>query len=541
MGKFKSAKPTRAEIKAQKKAAKEAARQAERDSRELAKEEKRAAKQSRSMFGFGRKKEEAPSEEADTDFDFGDAFAAKLADRSTDDKMASDVFAAPTKADRDSRAESGDDTKRPAQDDIIIDEDIRIIPANSRKAQELRAQPVSSPSPVARNIQPTATPSALRAGTPDQPRESKLMTFDFGTAEGRAMARKALEEAEAAAVREAEMAAAAAAQAREEEQRQILERQAQERQAQERQVQERQAQERQTKERQIMEAATQQSAGTLIRRKADEPHPAPRSETAVEPLTARGPRPPAPDAKQQETQRAVADSFAALRSAVDRNDDRGAIEPLRPTGQAAASDDVLLLDDPITNAPRATDPIPVAPEAFGAAEPEQAVRGFSENWVGLWVAEDGQAIFIEDDDDGWHAVTVLQDPTTKCFYGPDYPEIQTFRMPAVYAHEKIGDFEGERFSVITVPGLPDEHRSPIMYLYFLTSVPASQGGGNRFATPDDPTNRVFLVADFELGSVNPWSEDEDIDWIDPSVNFYKAPGKLDAYMSRRMANEDPLN
>ena len=66
MGKFKETKPTRAERKAQKRAAKAAAKQAEIDLREKAKEEKRAARAERSLFGLFKKKnkEESKSERA---------------------------------------------------------------------------------------------------------------------------------------------------------------------------------------------------------------------------------------------------------------------------------------------------------------------------------------------------------------------------------------------------------------------------------------------------------------------------------------------
>ena len=209
----------------------------------------------------------------------------------------------------------------------------------------------------------------------------------------------------------------------------------------------------------------------------------------------------------------------------------------------AAPDEVLVLDDPIIEPIASAKPLNKAVEALRpeAQAAQTGVEGFSENWVGLWLSEDGAAIHIEEDDDGWFAVTVLPDPTTTCYAGPEYPEIQSYRMPASYSREELGEFDGERLSVITVPGLPDGHRSPMMHIYFLTSIPAAQGGGNRFATPEDPTRRVFIAADLELGTVNPWSERDDIEWIDPSINYYKAPGKLDVYMKRRMSRDDPLN
>lgn len=226
------------------------------------------------------------------------------------------------------------------------------------------------------------------------------------------------------------------------------------------------------------------------------------------------------------------ESFAALRRAV--------------TDPQSDTNDVLVLDDPVDEA-RSSDLGPS--HSHGAIEPlrledelvESEAEGFSENWIGLWISEDGAAIYIEEDEDGWFAVTVLPDPKNKCYSGPEFPEIQSYRMPASYSREELGEFDGERLSVITVPGLPDGHRSPMMYIYFLTAIPAAEGGGNRFATPDDTTRRVFIAADFELGTVNPWSEYDDIEWIDPSVNFYKAPGKLDTYMVRRMSTDDPLN
>lgn len=502
----------------------------------MAKEAKRAARAEKPLFGFGRKK--ASSEDGGDEFALdpslkggqsGDPSAAASldgskfgemglgqegrgeAEQSAGQRTVEDIFAQAPGQSRSAHEDVPSPMPAPEPDapEIIIDEDIKIIPAKSRAR--------SAPSPVT----PAASPAGMQP-TRATPTPS-MASFDFSTPEGRAKAKKALEEAEAQAAAEA---------IREEEAAKV--------------------------------AAAEKSSGTLIRRKAKaEPAPqppAPRgteirpvgaSPEPIEPLQA-GARRSSPST---ETQDAVAQSFAALRSAVDGREQTpveplassnpesvlASIEPLVPGNGGAEPDDVLILDNPVTNAPPAAAPISKAAGGPAQGHDAPAGLGFSENWVGLWVAEDGQAIFIEDDDDGWHAVTVLQDPTTKCFSGPDYPEIQTFRMPAIYAQEEIGDFEGERFSVITVPGLPEEHRSPVMFLYFLTSIPASQGGGNRFATPDDATNRVFLVADFELGSVNPWSDEDDIEWIDPSVNFYKAPGKLDAYMARRMSNEDPLN
>jgi hypothetical protein len=226
------------------------------------------------------------------------------------------------------------------------------------------------------------------------------------------------------------------------------------------------------------------------------------------------------------------ESFAALRRAV--------CDP-KP-----GPNDVLVLDDPVDEA-RSSDLGPS--HSHAEIEPlrledeliETVAEGFSENWIGLWISEDGAAIYIEEDEDDWFAVTVMPDPKSTCYSGPQYPEIQSHRMPASYSREELGEFDGERLSVITVPGLPGGHRSPMMYIYFLTAIPAAEGGGNRFATPQDTTRRVFIAADFELGTVNPWSEYDDIEWIDPSVNFYKAPGKLDAYMMRRMSTDDPLN
>ncbi len=240
------------------------------------------------------------------------------------------------------------------------------------------------------------------------------------------------------------------------------------------------------------------------------------------------------------------DSFANLRRVVD-SQDVGASQPTQIPDRMD-SDNVFVLDDPLVEpgaaggqtvpaGERHVEPLRLEPENRLAPP----ASGLSENWLGLWVSEEGAAIFIEEDGDGWFAVTVLPDPTTTCYAGPDYPEIQSYRMPASYAREELGEFDGERLSVITVPGLPDTHRSPMMYIYFLTSIPAAQGGGSRFATLDDPTRRVFIAADFEPGTVNPWSENDDIEWVDPSVNYYKAPGKLDAYMMRRMAKDDPLN
>lgn len=242
---------------------------------------------------------------------------------------------------------------------------------------------------------------------------------------------------------------------------------------------------------------------------------------------------PAVQQQPLSAQGAAQESFAILRRAVS--------EP----------DDVLLLDDPVVEPVHlsSVSPTSAAAHQTGKVEPLRLDReatpiemdGFSDNWIGLWISEDGAAIFIEEDDDGWYAVTVMPDPKSMCYAGPEYPEIQSYRMPASYEREELGEFDGERLSVITVPGLPEGYRSPMMHIYFLTSIPAAQGGGNRFATPEDPTRRVFIAADLELGTVNPWSDQDDIAWIDPSVNYYKAPGKLDAYMIRRMSTDDPLN
>jgi hypothetical protein len=524
MGKFdKGSKPTRAEIKAQKRAAKEAAKQAEIDLRLAAKEAKRTARKERSWFG---RKKDTDEDGRDPASDLGINASGSVVPGRPKHQENRSVAKAP-------RGEQ--------PQEIIIDDDIKIIPAQNQGQSR-------TPRPGTSRLQSQSPASGASLGRVQNHGDAQNnMLFDISTPEGRAAAKKALEQDWGD---EDAQSAIAPLQPDPINEGTFI---------------------RRKKPASPIDRSDQK--GTEIRPARGVLPAGSRQETkpgGADPLIPHGER----KAEPKGTPKArVTESFAALRKAVGnkaesediQGDDnrRGQggerhIEPLSKDRHPSKTDplvnnlvrnksgepkDVLELDDPITMAPAPTSPIPTPLMEDLAEEGDEGTvhLGISENWLGLWVSEDGEAIFIEDEDDGWFAITVLQDPTTKCYYGPDYPEIQTFRMPGLYAQEEIGDFVGERFSVITVPGLPDDHRSPIMYLYFLASVPASEGGGNRFATSADTTNRIFLVADFELGTVNPWSDEDDIEWIDPSVNYYKAPGKLDAYMRRRMDSEDPLN
>lgn len=441
-------KPTRAERKAEKTAAKEAAKEAKFEERELAKEEKRAAKAARSRWGRKRRDAEAEADEfgpGPVGFDHSDRAAE---------------FGAYDPA--------GSPEDNP--DELLLEENMREVPASP---QRLTDRPPFGNPPQQMTREPGDILSGMRAVPEPEPEP---------------------------------------------------------------------------------EPQRRRSLGMRIMRKG--------AKTEVSPVSRPDPRSNAldPRSSEQGTQirslhggdvstgpdstRAPEDSFANLRRVVD--------SPGAGASQSAPArnelDNVFVLDDPLVESGAASGQ--TIPEGERHVEPLRLepenrltppASGLSENWLGLWVSEDGAAIFIEEDGDGWFAVTVLPDPTTTCYSGADYPEIQSYRMPASYAREELGEFDGERLSVITVPGLPDTHRSPMMYIYFLTSIPAAQGGGSRFATLDDPTRRVFIAADFEPGTVNPWSDNDDIEWIDPSVNYYKAPGKLDAYMMRRMAKDDPLN
>lgn len=163
-----------------------------------------------------------------------------------------------------------------------------------------------------------------------------------------------------------------------------------------------------------------------------------------------------------------------------------------------------------------------------------------ESWLGLWVAEDGRAIVIEEGDPGDYFVSAMPDPMSKCYTGPDYPEIETWRMPAEFVREPIGEIEGDRIVINTVPGLPEEHVAPTVYLYFLTS-DEEEEGENRFAQRGDRIRSIFMVTDSTAGTVNPWGEGEDVLWLGDPASFYKAPEKLDLYIDKRLRKSDPSN
>lgn len=458
----KGEKPTRAERRAQKKAEQAAIKAAEFDVRELAKEEKRAAKASKSRWGRKRRRSEDDSAELQEPDDFGLAPPQPHFDLTPDGAHnqgpASDIGAfAPADA-------------APAlgRDEFLLEDRVTEVPHGRRASdhQPAWADPLGAhPGEAHARVGHLAPVSPQPHPEPDDQDEEPRRRRGFGF---RRLKKKAEPEPGA--------------------------------------------------DPQISPVHEQ---GTQIRPLPVSQGPAPAHAETPPPLLQQ------PALAQEGAQGAAQESFATLRRSV------------------AAPDEVLILDDPIV------EPKPSAPPVKKATEPlrpgakveavQTGVDGFSDNWIGLWLSEDGAAIYIEEGDDGWFAVTVLPDPTTTCYAGPEYPEIQSYRMPASYSREELGEFDGERLSVITVPGLPDGHRSPMMYIYFLTSIPAAQGGGNRFATPGDPTRRVFIAADLELGTVNPWSDRDDIEWIDPSVHYYKAPGKLDAYMTRRMSRDDPLN
>lgn len=413
-------KPTRAERKAEKKAAKEAAKQAEFDIRELAKEEKRAAKAARSRWGRKRRDEEA---------EVDDVEQGSVGFGHSEPPVEIGGFV------------PGQSASRSEPDEFLLEASMQDVPASPPR---LQAESKQEPEPQRRRSlgMRIRKKGAVAEVTPD-----------------------------------------------------------------------------------VADHLSSDQGGTQIR-------PAREESAAFGHSHNTGP----------ETHNSPGENFANLRRVVAG---QGTQAPRSASGDM---DNVLVLDDPLVepdpSGQRAASPNENSIEPL-RLEPEnrliQPVSGMSENWLGLWVSEDGKAIFLEEDGDGWFAVTVLPDPKSTCYSGPDYPEIQSYRMPASWSREELGEFDGERLSVITVPGLPDTHQSPMMYIYFLTSISASEGGGSRFAMPDDPTRRVFIAADLELGTVNPWSDRDDIEWIDPSVNYYKAPGKLDAYMMRRMEKDDPLN
>lgn len=183
--------------------------------------------------------------------------------------------------------------------------------------------------------------------------------------------------------------------------------------------------------------------------------------------------------------------------------------------------------------------IPAA--TFGAAkEPSRLRMQMDESWLGLWVAEDGRAIVIEEGDPGDYFVSAMPDPMSKCYTGPDYPEIETWRMPAEFVREPIGEIEGDRVVINTVPGLPEEHKAPSVYLYFLTE-DEEEEGENRFAQRGDRLRSVFMVSDSTAGTVNPWGDGDEVLWLGEPASFYKAPEKLDLYIDKRLRKGDPSN
>jgi len=188
--------------------------------------------------------------------------------------------------------------------------------------------------------------------------------------------------------------------------------------------------------------------------------------------------------------------------------------------------------------PTRPQPVPLADDTLGM---DFMKLRLPNAWLGLWVSEDGRSLYIESDDNGGYSVTAMPDPMSKCYFGPDYPEIETWRMPANFVRESIGELDGERLTINSVPGLPAEHRAPFVHLYFLTNVVGDEGGGTRFADAADILTKVYLVTESEAGTVNPWGEDDEILWLGSPANFYKAPAKLDTYLARRMLSEDPSN
>ncbi|TNE38641.1 MAG: hypothetical protein EP347_05695 [Alphaproteobacteria bacterium] len=187
---------------------------------------------------------------------------------------------------------------------------------------------------------------------------------------------------------------------------------------------------------------------------------------------------------------------------------------------------------------------PSAPAAMAAPELSKASgrlrMQMDESWLGLWVAEDGRAIVIEEGDPGDYFVSAMPDPMSKCYTGPDYPEIETWRMPAEYVREPVGEIEGDRVVINTVPGLPEEHEAPTVFLYFLTA-DEEEEGENRFAQRGDRLRAIFMVSDSAAGTVNPWGDGDDVLWLGEPASFYKAPEKLDLYIDKRLRKGDPSN
>lgn len=161
-------------------------------------------------------------------------------------------------------------------------------------------------------------------------------------------------------------------------------------------------------------------------------------------------------------------------------------------------------------------------------------------WSGSWVSEAGETIHIETLPDGTCEVTSLPDPMSYCHESREFPGIQAWRMPANFQREPIEGMIGERMAIDTVPGLDAGHKGPTVYLYFLASESDNGDGGSRFAEPGDKLSNVYMVMSAEEGTANPWGAGDQVDWMDPSTMFYKAPKKIDDFVSNRMASEEPL-
>ncbi len=162
------------------------------------------------------------------------------------------------------------------------------------------------------------------------------------------------------------------------------------------------------------------------------------------------------------------------------------------------------------------------------------------HWLGLWVSEDGRSFYLEDAGRGSYLATALPDPMSNCHFGPDFPELETWRMPSAFVREPVGDIVADRLSIETVPGLPPEFLSPLVFLYFLVDVGDDENEGNRFAEPEDGVEDIYIATDFDPGTANPWGDGE-IPWLGGSGTYYKAPEKLDDYVLRRMENQEPRN
>lgn len=202
-----------------------------------------------------------------------------------------------------------------------------------------------------------------------------------------------------------------------------------------------------------------------------------------------------------------------------------------------------------------SDPINVDENPMELSDPAQAIEKevpptnipvesmhlrLPNHWLGLWVSEDGRSFFLEDAGRGSYLVTALPDPMSNCHFGPDFPELETWRMPSAFVREPVGDIVADRLSIETVPGLPPEFLSPLVFLYFLVDVGDDENEGNRFAEPEDRVEDIYIATDFDPGTANPWGDGE-IPWLGGSGTYYKAPDKLDDYVLRRMENQEPRN